>query len=94
MGDIYELWLCKGGKECLRLGECGLRGMGCKLEESWIASKMDNKSENFRGSSCVFMGWGAYVFIWEFREALINKNPKNVWLIRGRELGLVDLGFG
>ena len=24
----------------------------------------------------VFVGWGAYAFIMEFREALINKNPK------------------
>ena len=29
----------------------GLRGIGCKLEESWIASKMTNQSESFRGSS-------------------------------------------
>ena len=42
----------------------------------------------------MFVGWGAYVFIVEFREALINKNPKNIGLIRGRELGLIILGFG
>ena len=30
----------------------------------------------------------------EFREALINKNPKNVGLIRGKESGLINLGFG
>ena len=42
----------------------------------------------------MFVGWGAYVFITEFREALINKNLKNVGLIRGRESGLIILGFG
>ena len=30
----------------------------------------------------------------EVREALINKNPKNVGLIRGKESGLIILGFG
>ena len=30
----------------------------------------------------------------EVREALINKNPKNVGLIKGKESGLIILGFG
>ena len=41
---------------------------------------MANKS---RVSEGVAVGWDAYAFIIEFREALINKNPKNVGLIQG-----------
>ena len=32
--DIYGLWLCEGGKEYLRLDECGLKIMSGELEES------------------------------------------------------------
>ena len=30
----FELWLCKGGKEYLRLDECGLKMMSGELEGS------------------------------------------------------------
>ena len=44
----------KGGKEYLRLDECGLRMM----------SGVQTKS--FREGSCPPVGWGVYVFIMEF----------------------------
>ena len=43
----------KGGKEYLRLGECGLRGMSGELKESQTTSKNGKQIKSFRGSLCV-----------------------------------------
>ena len=34
VGGHFELWMCKGGKEYLRLDKCGLKMMSGELEGS------------------------------------------------------------
>ena len=38
----------------------------------------------------VFVGWGAYAFIMEFREALINKHPKKCRSNSGEQVNWIN----
>ena len=55
--------------------------MWAKGNELWAWGELNHKQNdkqirNFRGCSCVPVGWYAYAFIVEFRGALIKKSPK------------------
>ena len=49
--------------ECLRLSECGLRGMIYEFRESWTTSKVTIKSE-------ISKGFGVYFKVLGFSEKM------------------------
>ena len=80
----------KGGEECLGSDGYELKVMDGELEESWTTSKNGQRiseSQSLRGvASLVF--WLAFLCFYNgvFREAFIEKTPKNVWPLRGDEI--------
>ena len=59
----------------------GAKWVRAEGNELWAWGELNHKQNgkqiiSFRGSSSVFVGWCAYAFIVEFKEALINKSPK------------------
>ena len=60
-------------RECLKLSECGLKGMIYELGLGELNHKQsDKKIRNFKGVGVCFVGWCAYPFIVVFREVLIK----------------------